>query len=352
MDSIKRIIVYDYLRALAALMVVAIHTDSITSSSSNYLGGISWWLANIVNSFSRAAVPLFIILSGTLILKNYNSKQNINSKIYHRLIIPSIFWITLYFFTQWKWHGINYDISKIIVDILNSAVGHLYYLFIAIGLYAFTPYLSKMQTKFGFKTISLAALIVILINAYFYLTGIYNPFTSLPLLWLFYLPYYLMGSMNIKPPSKTILIISIIICVGINSASNYLGNLHHILGQSPWWMKQMGNYFWDTLSPTTFILSTSLWLLFTSYLKFPRVFNNFVGSIASASYGVYLIHPFVLWLVDHYFNLSIHLIKSSLWAYYIGKIALIFLISYIITLFIKKIRVISPIIGESTRRIV
>ena len=67
----NKILYLDILRALACLLVVMIH------SSMNYavqeVGSKNFWVGNFFDSISRAAVPLFVMISGALMLdENYH----------------------------------------------------------------------------------------------------------------------------------------------------------------------------------------------------------------------------------------------------------------------------------------
>jgi len=347
MVATKRVFALDIVRALATVMVVAIHTDVITASSSNYLGGMSWWLANIINSVSRSAVPLFVMLSGSLVLKNYQKNQDLKPKIYNKLLIPAIVWISIYFLTQYKWHGVNYSISSIAQALINSSIGHLYYLYIAIGLYLITPLLSSFFKNFKYQNKIFLLIIAILLNAIFVLTETYNPFTTIFLVWLPYVPLYLIGSEDKSRLPRYYILGMIIIGTLANVATNYYGNLALTNNLTAWWMSRMGNFFWDTLSPSTILITYGLWEHLRSFkYNLPELATSMISRLSSASYGIYLSHPFIIWLIDHYGNLSIHQIKGSLWAYYLAKIVLILAISWILVEIIKRVKYIRAAIGE------
>lgn len=66
MDDDKRIEWIDNLRALACMMVIMIHTTSYYVTHGLDIGEQNWLLANVLNSASRVAVPLFFMISGFL----------------------------------------------------------------------------------------------------------------------------------------------------------------------------------------------------------------------------------------------------------------------------------------------
>jgi surface polysaccharide O-acyltransferase-like enzyme len=149
--SIKTIIMQnrslhlDLIRVLAAFFVVCIHVDTITASASNYLGGVSWWMVNVVNTLGRSSVPLFIMLSGALLLNSKNSSFNVVVKrSWSRLILSGLIWILFYFWWQSRWHGAEFNPLTVIIGIITNSTGHLYCLSIAIGLYLATPLLVRI----------------------------------------------------------------------------------------------------------------------------------------------------------------------------------------------------------------
>ena len=65
-----RIYYLDILRVIACISVIMIH------SSAEYvikdIGSFNFWIGNILDGLSRIGVPLFVMISGTLLLdKNY-----------------------------------------------------------------------------------------------------------------------------------------------------------------------------------------------------------------------------------------------------------------------------------------
>src|SRR5471030_2661030 len=56
----------DNLRALACMMVIMIHTTTFYVTQGLEVGEYNWLLANVLNSASRVAVPLFFMISGFL----------------------------------------------------------------------------------------------------------------------------------------------------------------------------------------------------------------------------------------------------------------------------------------------
>lgn len=351
----KRFIELDVLRVIAALLVVAIHADNITSSSANYLGGTSWWLANTINTLGRTAVPIFIMISGALLLRNKEiSFDSVLKRSWKRIILPGIFWIALYFWWQNQWHGGQYSITSGLVNVFANATGHLYYLSVILGLYIFTPLGVKIVKKMQIKYLVISLFFVSLLSfTVFYIPDLII-FKSLPIYWIFFVPYFLIGNYLKdfhleKINYRLILLGLIILSVGLGSYSHYLGNHALTLTKSVWWINLLnGNFFQDHFSPTNILASVSFFLLIKTF-NFRRV-DNFVRNnlvwLSGASYGIYLVHPFIIDLLDHYGNMSVHLITHDLWAYYLWRIVLTFFFSWIFVEIVRILRLSRLLLGE------
>lgn len=343
----KHIYALDYLRVLGSIMVVAIHVDTITASSSNYLGGISWWLANIIQSVSRSSVPIFILISGYLFnLKTGQSSKSVEVKILKRYIVPTMFWVFLYFLTQVFWRGQNYTIIGLGKSLLYSEVGHLYYLYIIIGLAFCIPHIWKYLQKISLTLITLSLIFFSIIEFIYFKSSSYNPFFSAPLLWISYVPYFMLGNKLRNIKISTLIPLSLIIIMTItNSVSNYYGNL--LAGSDVWWMNSNGNYFFGNFSPTVAIIALSFYILLLNIItEVDSKFNKIIRNIGTYTYGIYLIHPFIIPLFDRFTDLPVHKVTHDLWLYFTVKILIIYFISYTLIYLIKISKYGRTIIGE------
>ena len=337
MESKSRIVIFDYLRVILAFFVVAIHADTITSSPSNYLGGTSWWLAATINSLGRVSVPLFIMLSGALAL-NPISKVKTTSSILQRLGIPLLFWTACYYL--WNVFYLHNSFSY--------SVGHLYYLFIALGLGLVTPYLRNhpnlLRIRYGLILLGIS----ISIDIIHFLTGWGNFFFSMPILWTLYLGYYILGFSWQYKISQIIAYLSILFLAVCGAYSLYIGNWSNIHGSSAWWIVPAGNYYWSHFAPNIVISVIAIWSMVNS-LRF-RIgnlsINRLVASLGSATYGIYLVHPFVLGFMERQLGFETHLVTGNLALYYIVKIFVALVLSYGLISVLKLTRVGSIILGD------
>ncbi|OWP82967.1 hypothetical protein BWK59_13040 [Flavobacterium davisii] len=66
------------LRVLATFSVIFLHSASAILYLYGTISAFDWWIGNIYDSIVRFCVPIFLMISGTLILsKDYESTENI-----------------------------------------------------------------------------------------------------------------------------------------------------------------------------------------------------------------------------------------------------------------------------------
>ena len=93
----KKVFVYDLIRALAIIMVICIHSLGMLADAYktelNEFGTAHWCgaLWHIINN----AVPLFIMLSGALLLGKQESISSFFKKRLTRVLIPFVVWTIL-----------------------------------------------------------------------------------------------------------------------------------------------------------------------------------------------------------------------------------------------------------------
>lgn len=282
---------------MATLAVITIHVaDSFLRQHSN--GTEYWWVANIYNSASRWAVPVFIMVSGALLLDP--SKQESMSTFYRkrlsRVAIPLVFW-SLFFTIPWSIFKSIISDTPIHINLLSIFSGqpyyHLWFLYMILGLYMVTPWfriLTKhISTPMLLRLIIISFLIALINGAN---TNYFDPpFTQ----WfLMYIPYFLMGHFIMhtkKTPSPLILKLIFILSVLLTVIGNALNDT---------------TYFYGYLSISVVPMSISLMYLFKTW-KSPIVNKKITMTLSKLSFGIYLIHPAVLELVHYQGHPSLHI---------------------------------------------
>ena len=100
--SSNRIYYMDILRVIACLCVVMIHTCG--SFVTKEYGSVNYWIGNVLDSISRVAVPLFIMISGALLLdENYDYSVGKIKKHIKKMILFFVFWSVVYCLVYEVW---------------------------------------------------------------------------------------------------------------------------------------------------------------------------------------------------------------------------------------------------------
>lgn len=345
----------DIVRVLAILGVVVIHTMNIVYARPDYLGGISWWIANIFDSLSRSSVPLFIILSGYLILNKDESFEKTLKRTFRRILIPLLAWTIIYYWWNSGTMSSNNINLSLVYKIFTVNVFHLYFLIIMIGLYTISPllrsYLRNASIPSQNYTMILFLLIGIVETAFQYLynqCGQGNFFTYwLPYTGLFIAGYVLGNkAKNIKRiKSLTGVYLG---ALGVTAAVNYYINYlilhnHNFLSSAGC----IANYTNDYLSVNTIIMSLCAFILL---MHFPYSFikslslRKFIHSVAVTSFGIYLCHLIIVHILDYKFHFFDHI--TTLWLLILIKWIVVFVLSYVATAICIRIPVLRRIFGS------
>ena len=146
MQNKSRNIYIDYLRVSATIAVVFIHATSGWYARIGEIDNLSWWFANILNTASRFAVPVFVMISGAVLLGKSMSVADFYRKRALRLLPPIIFWSIVYILFR-MYRGMEGEAFVHFLTIeswsAGSAYVHLWYLSMFACLMLFVPFINK-----------------------------------------------------------------------------------------------------------------------------------------------------------------------------------------------------------------
>jgi probable poly-beta-1,6-N-acetyl-D-glucosamine export protein len=350
----------DVIRVFAILGVVSIHILIAVYHRADFLGGKIWWVTNLLNTLFRPAIPLFVMLSGYLLIPKMESIKKLLDRIIYRLGVPLLSFMLIFKF----WNGghlsfFNLKYSRLFFSLINVNVDILYYLIIAIGLYAVLPLIRKKFLPLNQHRQLLASLVFILIGIG--LVGVeyyYQNFFlySIFLYWLPYLGFFLMGHVLAKykldRPKKIIVFALYLAAFVATSLLNYqyLAQINSNNYLSP--PGALSPYFDFHLSPNQVVLSLTLYLLlfqfsFKNLTKYPLVMK-FIQKISKASFGIYLLHLLVIAVLEKYLEFSVDSAILPLLPFLCLKFAIVLALAYGLTLIFKKTPGLKRMIGEKS----
>lgn len=349
----------DFIRIFAVICVVLVHTVYGFYARPDYLGGTVWWLANILNTLAHTGVPLFVMLSGYLLLGKKSSSENISHRIWIRLVIPLLVWFGFFLVWNHLFHFLSFDPYAISAQLILSNMFHLYFLVILIGLYAFIPVLQEyvIPHERRMKNLILFSYIAgffMFLSPYFWTPNAtqYNSFT----IWLPYLGYFLLGNWFGQQPKQSKLLV--ITFVGALLGSIALGYLNVYLRSIDWntfWLADGIPYFDEYLSPNVFLLSISLFTLLLhstkigALVKYNR-FTKLLAIIAAGTFPVYILHPAISDIIDFRYGFALEYVHPNLPLYFVERTGLIVLISFVVGIIVMQIPYVRALFGVTEPR--
>lgn len=152
----EHIVWIDYLKAIAIITVVVLHVSVPVLSFYGDLD-INWWLSTIFDSIMRFCVPVFLMITGVLILGKEIQLNIFLKKRFLRIIYPFLFWNSLYILHNYITGNIslNFYFIKWVGDkYLHGASFHLWYIYLIIGIYLFIPIINRWIRNCKFSEIS------------------------------------------------------------------------------------------------------------------------------------------------------------------------------------------------------
>ena len=138
----------DWMRVAACLMVMVVH-----STEPFYLGGEgsriltegdAYW-ASFFDSFVRACVPLFVVASSYLQFPLHYSTGEFLRRRALRVLVPFLCWSIVY---ALAW-GEPVDNLRSLLLNFNYAAGHLWFVYMLVGIYLLMPMLSPWAERVG-----------------------------------------------------------------------------------------------------------------------------------------------------------------------------------------------------------
>nr|WP_315191556.1 acyltransferase family protein [uncultured Flavobacterium sp.] len=151
----------DILRVLACYFVIQIHTGEFyyIGADGTVLPGDSPFWVGILNSLLRTSVPLFVMTSGFFLLPIKEDLNVFFRKRFTRVVIPFVVWCALYaiywaLLGKTTWAQAFQNIVHIPVN-FGTEIGHLWYVYMLIGLYLFVPLISPWVATASRKSMEL-----------------------------------------------------------------------------------------------------------------------------------------------------------------------------------------------------
>ena len=291
----------DNARILACIGIVFLHVATGIRME-HTLGTGPWWLGNIYEAAVRWGVPVFVMASGALLLDpgRYDSLSTFYRKRLSRILLPLLFWTV--FYLAWAYaksvlKGNPLPAGELARRLLSGRPHyHLWFLYMIPGLYLFAPFLRKGVAH------STAQELKWIVGVMFFLAAVHAAWRglymrgepSLFLVWfLAYVPFFVTGYIircSEDKPRISLLGTVLVASFFATALGCYFVGVHDAV--------ERRLYFNQPLSVTIIPMSVSAMLLLKR-LTSPLINIKFTRRLASMTLGIYLIHPFLLEIVNY-----------------------------------------------------
>lgn len=324
-----RIVFLDYLRVIACFMVVMVHacefyyckeTGAVLANDTDRL-----WVSLIDGAF-RQSVPLFVMASSFLLVPLTTDATTFFKRRFSRVFVPFLVWSLLYAVLPVLTGSMSGDIWQRVTAILYTAnmdSGHLWFIYMLIGIYLVMPVISPWINQVS-KRGEEVFLAIWFLSTF---TGYLRPLTTYvwgEVFWNnFHALYYFSGYIGYVVLAhyirkyvdwslkKTLAVAVPLILVGYAFTAG-LFYTHSLESTDYAYVEQ--SWYFCTINVAMMTAGTFLLLRHVSYSA--RWLYTPVTTVSKLSYGIYLIHIFILgfmqqWLAPHFSTLPAILIVGT-----------------------------------------
>lgn len=345
----NRYIYIDIARAFAILCVVLCHAVENVYYTIEWseLSSYSKYFKIFTFTIGRIGVPIFLCISGTLLLRKNMENEDSAIRFYKKNLLPLLItteiWNVIYYVFLCIWNGNNFNFKNLIETMLfmrSSEAPNMWYMPMILGMYLAIPFLANIVKRFSLKVISVPMLVVGIYTVLFptisillqdgdmasrvldisFLGGVYGLYIMLG--------YYISISSKIKKVPNFILgaIVGILylITVGIQI---YL------------WNFGIKYNLWYNFLPL-FVLGIAIFGLFKKMenIQIKGKLYQIIYTISNWSLAVFFIHTIVIYFIRDYIN-ALGFINPV-------KVILLFVITLFISLIAVKIIKSIPILKK------
>lgn len=337
----QHIIHFDIVRVIACIMVIVMH-----SPIPGYNASLHGPFLTLTSYLTAPCVPLFFMVSGALLLprkEGVDAFQYLKKRI-GKILYPTVCFSLFYMFIN-KGNVDSTLLIKNLCSIPFSTQGHgiLWFMYVLIGLYLLIPIISPWIRNASQRDIELYLALWMITMLYPFIGLFLEVNTSINGVFYYfagYSGYFLLGyyinSYGVSLKYIVPLAIAMLLMPILNKVLN--------------WNLDFYSAFWYLSAPVA--VMTTAWFCVIKKLfekkQLPVRLTDFLEIISNLSFGIYLVHIFVMrtliWKLDVIQNIN---------NYYLQTLVVIFLTfvgSFTICNVIAKLPFASYIIGYTSKK--
>jgi len=305
-----RLVWADLVRVYATFAVVMLHAASVPVMRFDSQPISQWLWADAYRSVTASCIPLFVMLSGALVLgtRSVDTKAFAEKRI-RKVLIPLVAWSLIYFAWARYFHSQPITLGQFGTQLLSGihtpVYVHLWFMYLIISLYLLVPIFSVYVQNASLKNQLYFAALWILGTAVFpsveQATGIVVDINLQPVAG--FIGYFVLGATIIcycpaVLSRKWIAVCLVVMISGL--VATFWGTYLETVAQGG----KLYESLFGHLAPNVDLIAIPTFLLLRHYgttraSAFER--NGVAGALAivgSLSFGVYLIHVIIMELLE------------------------------------------------------
>lgn len=300
-ERLQRRWALDVIRVISVIGVVAIHVFAEMVSNPAARGSLGWWAAVTADIGFVWVVPVFVMISGALVLPPRQHEAGPAAFYRHRLprlaaalAFWSLFYVVVIRTFVSRLPTTRPDFAEILLD--GRPYTHLYFLWLIIGLYAIAPILAAFLHRGGhrravvFAGMVLAATVITgMSSSLLGAMGMQRPLTLMALTqWLPYAGYFLAGwALRDVRLTGGRLVIGMLVTLGALTASVLQYGLRPAF---PWWDAVAPvSYFGPVVALASIGVFVSLNSALFAWQPSASV-QRILRELSDCAFGVFLVH--------------------------------------------------------------
>src|SRR5699024_8928495 len=322
-------------RAVAALLVVAVHVTASTAYSySNKV--FTHELLGYINQIGRLGTPVFAVISAFLLMssvinRGFSIKYFFKSR-FTKIFIPYVIWTFVYLiFRYYYLDNFNSDTPFINYFVFGNASTHLYFIVVVLQFYLVFPLLQYLRKG---PLLLMVYVISCIVNYFWVITGnvelssaFITKFLNSRLFILNWISYFMLGIVYVNYYKEiqaiiykyksifviaiTVLFLDLILSIDLKNFYNSTENIKNII-YIPFFLVFL-SYFYN-------------------FIKSDRLLFNTLTFIGNYSMGIYLVHYMIIRIVRDFSVFDGVTAGSKFMSIYLLTVVFSVTISYIISL--------------------
>lgn len=339
----QRIPYLDFLRCLAILFVIVLHSITPVIINPKFYSCTTWYLCMLINPLVRTGVPLFFMISGYLLLSR-SSTGHFSPFYQHnipKLLIPLTAWNLIYYWIEVDRTQTPFRLQDFFTRFLQQGVGyHMWFIYTLLGIYLLCPFLKRIVDHCTSRQLVLLLGIILfpttlrpLLNQVLPISlHLFNPLLEGFLGYV--LLGYLLGNLSFHKPARWLIYLG----GGLGYAACLLGNLAQASPQSIS-LPMNGGYMLNH-----YLLAAALFVFFRT------CFETYAPQLAKLSlplekasnltFGMYWVHVAILDFLSVSFGSDV-----PLFTWLAVQTCLTILLSFLFSAVLSAIPVLRRILG-------